>query len=235
MKNIEIATAHNIIFKYELASTIQRILAFAIDGIILFFYSIFASIVFGGNTFFTITFILLVIVFYHLAFEVFNRGQSPGKMVVKLRVVTLRGTTPTVGDYFMRWVFRMVDILFSAGTLAIFTITGSNKNQRIGDLIAQTSVVSLRNNQNVSLKSLNHLDKEEIALKHPKLTQFSDEDMLLVKHTIQRYRLNQSSTNQKMVIDLSKEIISRLDLPKDTRISVDFLRRILKEYIILTR
>lgn len=234
MKNIEIATAHNIVFKYELASLLLRGIAFVADAIILFLFLIFGSMVIGSNLFSTVL-LLMVFAFYHLLFEVFNRGQSPGKMMIKIRVVTLHGTTPKLNDYFIRWVFRLVDVFFTGGMLALINIAGSDKNQRVGDLIAQTSVVSLRNTQSVGLKSLVDLDKLEEKTKYPGLRQFNDEDMLLLKHAINRYQISKTPENKEILTKIGSKILEALDLNSKGNLKIQFLKELLNEYVIITR
>lgn len=234
MKNIEIATAHNIIFKYELATVLHRILAYMIDTAILSMYYIAMSIFFGWSTMLFYIFAFLGVALYHFIFEVFNRGQSIGKKVLKLRVVTLRGTTPTTKDLFVRWAFRMIDITFSVGLLAIINIVGSEKNQRIGDLIAQTSVVSLKSSSAISLKSLRELNRSEDVVNYPSLRQYSDEDMLLLKHAITRYHNHKTVENKAILTKIGKKILSDLDIKKE-KLSINFLKELLNEYVIITR
>lgn len=233
-KSIDISTSHNIVVSFELASLIQRILAWFIDGIVIGIYSIFASIVSGGNTILLYILVFFVAAFYHLVFEILNKGQSLGKMAMKIRVVTLRGRTPTVNDYFMRWIFRMVDITFSLGTMAIFSIISSKKNQRVGDVISQTTVVLQKNENAVSLKSILDLDKKEEIL-YPTIKEFTDEDMLLLKQSLNRYRQFPNDNIKKILIDMSDIFADHLkiDLRKENRLR--FLDRVLYEYIILTR
>ena len=233
-KSIDISTSHNIVVSFELASTIQRILAWFIDVMILGVYTIFASIVTGGSTIIFYILVLFVASFYHLGFETLNKGQSLGKMAMKIRVVTLRGRTPNINDYFMRWIFRMVDITFSLGTVAIFSIISSKKNQRIGDVISQTTVVLQRNENAVSLNSILDLDKEEKIL-YPAIKEFSDEDMLLLKQSLYRYRQYPNENVKQILIEMSDAFADHLkiDLRKENRLR--FLDRVLYEYIILTR
>ena len=234
MKNIEIATAHNIVFKYELATVLHRILAYLIDLVVLALYSFFSSVVFGWSTVLYYIFVFLGLAFYHFLFEIFNRGQSIGKKVLKLRVVTLQGTTPSINDLFTRWAFRMIDITFSLGALAIINIVGSEKNQRIGDLIAQTSVVSLQSSTAISLKSLQELNRSQEPILYPALRQYSDEDMLLLKHAITRYHNNKTDENKNILTTIGKKILEDLEIKKD-KLSINFLKELLNEYVIITR
>lgn len=233
MNTIEIATAHNIVFRYELASTIQRILAFLVDLFIIFVVSSLLNNILSQLGFFSYLIITLFTALYHLLFELFNQGQSPGKMLVKLRVVTLKGGTPTPYDYMLRWVFRMIDILSSLGGLAILFISSSERNQRIGDILAQTTVISLQTDLGVSLESLDGFNAEQEIL-YPGVVKYNDSDMLFLKMSINRYVRFPNDENKKVLKTLTDKLVSELDLPRDNY-SIDFLKRLLSDYIILTR
>ena len=85
--------------------------------------------------------IYLPALFYHFLMELFNHGQSVGKMVMRIRVVKKDGTTPGIGDFFMRWLLQLVDLGFSGvGALVILI---SKNSQRLGDLAAGTMVIQL--------------------------------------------------------------------------------------------
>lgn len=233
MNTIEIATAHNIVFRYELASTIQRVLAFIVDTFILFVFSILVGNLMSGAPTFAFLFLTLVWAFYHLLFEVFNQGQSPGKMLVKLRVVTLKGGTPTPYDYLLRWVFRMVDIMASLGSLAIIWISSSERNQRIGDVLAQTTVISLHSDLGVTLESLNDFTKVD-NIQYPGVTRYNDNDMLFLKISINRYITNPNESSKEVLNKITDNLVKDLELP-NKNYSLDFLKQILSEYIVLTR
>ncbi|MBT8233745.1 MAG: RDD family protein [Saprospiraceae bacterium] len=233
-QKIDIVTAHNIVMRFELANTIQRILAWVIDAAILFVYLLLCGTVMGGNTIMMYLFVLPIFTFYNLFFEVFNNGQSIGKMVLKIRVVALNGSTPTLTEYYLRWIFRTLDITFSLGTIAILFISSSKRRQRIGDLIAGTSVVKLKNDSSISLADIDRANK--IAeIEYLKLVAFTDSDMLLVKQSLLRYGRYPNNANKELMFNLSEKIQDVLGIKiekKNTRI---FLDKVLNEYIELTR
>lgn len=233
MNTIEIATAHNIVFRYELASTIQRVLAFIVDTFILIVFSTLVGNLLRSMPTISFLFVTLIWGFYHLVFEVFNQGQSPGKMLVKLRVVTLKGGTPTPYDYLLRWVFRMIDILGSFGSLAIIMISSSERNQRVGDILAQTTVISLQSDLGITLEGLNDFTKVE-NIKYPGVTRYNDDDMLFLKVSLNRYISNPSENNKEVLTTITDRFIHDLELT-NVSYSIDFLKQILSEYIVLTR
>lgn len=83
----------------------------------------------------------LVYFLYHPVLEVLMRGHTPGKRSAGARIVTLEGTTPTVGSLLMRNLFRLIDSLpaFYAVGLGCCLFTG--KRVRLGDLVAGTVLV----------------------------------------------------------------------------------------------
>jgi len=235
MESIEINTAHNIVVTHELAGVFQRIAACSIDLFLLGTYSAIMASIFSGFQALMYILVILVIFFYHLAFEIFNEGQSPGKQLVKLRVVSIQGMTPSLQDYFLRWIFRMVDITFSIGTLGILSIVSSSKNQRIGDLLARTTVISLRSRRPIDLASIQQLQKEQREIRYPGIVRYSDTDMLLVKKTLQRFQKHPNPENTQMVQDLKNAICRDLSVELPGLKATEFLRQVLSDYIILTR
>ncbi|MDR1103475.1 MAG: RDD family protein [Tannerella sp.] len=104
-------------------------------------------------------FLLLVpSLFYSLLWELFNRGQSPGKRLLGLRVVMKDGSAPTLGAYLLRWLFLLIDVyLFQC--LGLLSILLTENRQRVGDLAAGTLVIKEKNYRriNVTLDEFAHL------------------------------------------------------------------------------
>ena len=159
-KNVNITTAQNVQIEYEAASVGDRILATIIDNVILVAYiGGLAYLYFGVfelgdlfdnrdilSTIFSIIIILTFVIaaFYHLIFEILYNGQSPGKRAMKTKVVRLDGTEVSIGSYIIRWLFRLIDLQLY-GLIAIILISAGKKGQRLGDIVAGTAVISLKN------------------------------------------------------------------------------------------
>ena len=235
MKTIEIATAHNIVVTHEIANVAHRMAAFAIDGAIIGVYSIMVGIAFVDMEAVIYIGIGLVMVFYHLGWEVFNKGQTPGKQVTRLRVVSIQGITPSLQDYLLRWVFRLVDITFSLGSVAILSMATSPRGQRIGDLLARTTVINLRSSRQVDLQSLQKIGKLNEQILYPGVVRYSDTDMLLIKQTLQRYQRENNEATTQIILDLMNRICADLDISPGNIHPSDFLKKVLSDYIVLTR
>lgn len=132
------------------ASVGDRLLAAIIDIAVLSAYSIAASIALGSmNSRFSGNDLIIIIVFsltffpviiYNPLCEIFAHGQSLGKYIMKMRVVTADGNTPTVGSSLLRWILYPIDT-FLTGFVGIVFILFSKHRQRLGDLAAGTIVI----------------------------------------------------------------------------------------------
>jgi uncharacterized RDD family membrane protein YckC len=235
LKYIDISTAHNISVRYELASVMHRILAWFIDFIILMFYISLVSIVAVGSSFLWYFLVFFVAAFYHLVFEIMNNGQSIGKRLMKIKVVTLNGRSAKSQDYFLRWIFRMLEITFTGGLLAILYITSTEKHQRIGDILAQTTVIKLRANNYYDLKGLVKLGNQKRKITYPNVTMYNDTDLMLVKDTLARIGNTPNEENKIFLRTLSDKMASDLNVNLENMPQVTFLETLLLDYISLTR
>lgn len=67
-------------------------------------------------------------------------GQTLGKKITGIRVVTLSGKDVSFVNAVLRRLFDNVDMLFF-GVVAAVVIKSSDKKQRVGDLVARTIVI----------------------------------------------------------------------------------------------
>ena len=154
---------------------------------------------------------------------------------MKIKVVTLHGRTAKSQDYFLRWIFRIMEITFSGGMIAALYISSTEKNQRIGDMLAQTTIIKLRSDQLYNLSSLLKMGQKKRKIKYTKVTMYNDDDMMLVKDTLSRYKKNPSDENLKFISTLAKKISDDLGVKLDVKRQEQFMETILFDYITLTR
>ncbi len=149
MEGFYIETAQHTQIRQHPAGLGARILAQVIDSFIMGLYILLVSITaFGimkleGNSIAIITMLGLPFLFYHLLFEIFMNGQTIGKRALDIRVVQLDGSKASIGSYLIRWLLRPIDITISSGGIAVLTILLGGKGQRLGDIAAGTTVISL--------------------------------------------------------------------------------------------
>jgi hypothetical protein len=80
---------------------------------------------------------------YHPVWEVATRGQSPGKRMAGVQIVSTDGGAPSVGSLLARNVFRLVDSFPIAYAVGLVTTMVTRHHVRIGDLAAGTLLVYL--------------------------------------------------------------------------------------------
>ena len=235
MKYIDISTSHNISVRYELAPVMHRVVAWLIDFMILMFYVSLVSIVAVYSTFLWYILVFCVVAFYHLVFEILNNGQSIGKKLMKIKVVTLNGRSAKAQDFFLRWIFRMLEITFTGGMLAILYITSTEKHQRIGDVLAQTTVIKLKADNYYDLNGLIKLGSQNREVLYPNVTMYDDNDLMLVKDALSRISKTPNDANRKFLRTLADRMAKDLNVNLNNKKRVDFLETLLLDYISLTR
>ncbi|HSJ35287.1 MAG TPA: RDD family protein [Acidimicrobiia bacterium] len=88
--------------------------------------------------------IVVIVIGYYVIFEALNGGRTPGKAAMGIRVATVDGTALGLGAVTLRTLMRLVDFLpgfYAAGAIAI-AVTA--RNQRLGDIVANTIVIRHR-------------------------------------------------------------------------------------------
>ena len=81
---------------------------------------------------------------YFSLFEAFKNGQTPGKRVLKIRVIKDSGRQITFFEALARNLLRVVDALPGVYLVGVASILFTKKNKRLGDLVADTLVVHER-------------------------------------------------------------------------------------------
>jgi uncharacterized RDD family membrane protein YckC len=102
----------------------------------------------GFGAAFEIAVIFAVLFGYHILFELFNNGRTPGKAAAGIRVVQLDGLPVDAGASAIRNLVRLVDgwmvITFFLAPIGFVAAFSSRYGQRLGDLAAGTVVVRER-------------------------------------------------------------------------------------------
>ncbi|MEP3386034.1 MAG: RDD family protein, partial [Flavobacteriaceae bacterium] len=167
MSNLQINTTQNVNLDYKIVSIGERIVAFLIDGLILYMYAFLVNIVSDALGYFyedtwtqrgLAALIFLPAMFYSLLMHSIFNGRTVGKMLFKMRVVRLDGTPVHWSNYLVRWMLRLVDIWIFLGSIGILAILFSERRQRVGDAAAGTVVISTKNKTKVS-----HTILEEVS------------------------------------------------------------------------
>ena len=123
MNTVSVHTTQNIELEFDLASLGERLVAWLIDALIFLAYFIAISFFLNFSNLdrfinrnpWLSVFILVPFVFYNLVCDIWLNGQTVGKRVMKVKVISLNGTQASFGQYLLRWLFRLVDIFLSIG------------------------------------------------------------------------------------------------------------------------
>jgi uncharacterized RDD family membrane protein YckC len=245
MKTVDVVTSHNISIDYEAATVMSRGIALFLDLLIMFVYVLIMSFVvlsfasWGNMDMIQILLNILVMLpfmFYSLIFEFLLKGQTPGKMAMGVRVVNLNGENASLGDYTLRWSFKLIDFWFSAGAIGALFISTTEKGQRLGDILAQTAVVRNKPEQLYSIRDiLNIKDRSKHEPTYLNATKFTDEDMILIKNAITRVKKYPNDPHKDLVRELAARAAAELNLDEVPQKKLTFLKTLLQDYIVLTR
>lgn len=248
MKTISFTTAQYVKIDYELAPAAYRVVASFIDLVALLIYMLIVSMFIevsmweykmsmDTTAFITVFLLRLPWLFYSPVIEYLTNGRSLGKFIMGIRVVKANGETAGLREYFTRWIFRVVDIWVGGfGFLAILLAGTTEKRQRLGDIMANTVVIRVRDTQVYSLRDvLNIKSQDNHEPTYPAVTRFSDEDMLLIKNTIIRVQRYPNDANKAFAIQLANETAQLIGLPETPQKRMEFLKTVLQDYVVLTR
>lgn len=228
---IAIETAYNVTVDYRLATVWDRIWAYVIDIIIKIVYSsIVVTIAFqvGFESYLLYTVLALPFLFYSLIFESINNGKTPGKSAMQIQVVSLDGKNLSFGQLLIRWIMRILDLWIFSFSIAFLAVVSTKKAQRLGDLVANTTVISLKELTNINKTSRVRLP-DYFKGKYKQVLALQDTEIELLKSIIR----DKSESAYNVQVAAAKHLQELLDLPKvETQISTsrDYLKLIVYEY-----
>jgi len=234
MQTVRVRTTQNVFIDYPVASIGDRILGHLVDRIVLILYSV-AVVSALVNLDVDVWYVWLILLglpwmLYNLLFEIFMNGQTPGKQVMKTKVVRMNGTPPTVGDYLLRWIFSFVDFYILSGALAVVIIAMGGKGQRLGDIVAGTSVVKLIEQHQIRAKEVFVTAEEMHVPTFTQVTQLNANDIELIQRALE---VNRELGNLQPVMMITEKIKTLLGIQTDLP-PVTFLYTIIKDYNSLT-
>jgi len=245
LKTADILTAQQVPIRFELAGLRDRGLAQVIDtavwiGVFVVVFALAAlvgAMDHGVSRWFVMLTTGAFVVGYSFWFELFWRGQTPGKRMMGLQVVKRNGDVPGIADYATRWAFRLIDAWGSLGALAALLISTSDQGQRVGDMIADTLVVRRTPYQRLELQALlrMHDTEKQPDIQYPNASLlFREADMLLALRILDRYRKHPNAAHHRVLHDLAERLRQELGLPPGGNAAA-FIERVIRDYVTLTR
>ncbi len=241
MQTISVRTTQNVVIKYPVASVGDRIGAFLIDLFIMIMYIFLTAFIYDYFDLSSVAVVFFVIILpvtlYHLLFEVLMDGQSPGKRLLRIKVVRTDGTSPTLGNYLIRWLLRFVDILLSSifglpGAIAVVTIAAGGRGQRLGDIAAGTAVVKLVQPSDVDAAEIFAPLRQEQNYQpvFPQATLLTDAHVEIIRQALEVYR---KTGNDKPLLAVTEKVKLITGIQSDLP-PVKFLYTLLEDYARLT-
>jgi uncharacterized RDD family membrane protein YckC len=251
MSIIQIATPFNIDIEFEIAEFHKRLLAYLIDFVLLIIY-MFVSIkmMFGelglreSGVGFGVLVVLLPMLFYTLFSELWMNGQTVGKKLLKIKVVSLDGGEATLGQYLLRWFLRFYEwgfiiialfyfqivvgllLLLLGGIATVIIISVTPRNQRLGDIAAGTVVVNTKTKLSIDDTIFIDIKKTDYQVTFPEVMRLSDRDINTIKGVLTQA---DKRHNYDMCYRVAMKIKEVLKIDSSLQVD-DFLRKLLEDY-----
>ena len=252
MPSIQINTPFNLALDFEVAALHKRILAYFLDIAVLVVYSwgmrIFLNDVLAieNNRYgFDILLVSIPMLLYALICEISMHGQSLGKKIVGIRVMSIEGGEPTVSQYLLRWVtrffewplvfglvfpdFLVVFQLFFVGFFGVFVviiIAISKSNQRLGDLGAGTVVVDTKIKTYLHETIFVDISQKDYTVQFPEVMKLTDRDINTIKSILD---VASKKGDFKLTASAADKIKNHLKIQSNLS-PFDFLEKVLMDY-----
>jgi uncharacterized RDD family membrane protein YckC len=236
---LQIDTPENVVFGYEVAGLGSRFVAALIDyaviiASLLFIYLLFFVLALSAgvedvseqpNIIGWVIGILTLVSFilqwgYYIVFEMLWNGQSPGKRLLKLRVIRTDGTPISLIESLIRNLVRLIDFLPITYGIGFVTMFINTQSRRLGDLAAGTLVVFDRSE--ITLESLQPqppkkhtptlpaaLSQEETLPDIP-IERLTERDIALVEQYL--HRRKDLANRKQMAQQIAKTLHKRMEL-----------------------
>ena len=228
---IEIATPENIAFQYVLAGPFRRLPAFAIDlalraaALCLIFFACTSLFALGAGG---IGIGVILVSWFALAwfyggfFETVWNGQTPGKRLLGLRVLTVEGQPINALQAVLRNVLRDLDAMPIVGVgiplyvLGLLVMAANDRYQRLGDLACGTIVVVERRGK---LRGLTPMD-DAVVVRFAESLPAHFAPGRAMAHALAAYvgrrQLFSAARRHEIARTLAEPLGERLGLPADT-------------------
>jgi uncharacterized RDD family membrane protein YckC len=254
MAIIQIATAFNIDLEFEIAEFHKRLLAYIIDFVLLIIFLFSMKYLlydafrlgFEQNAGLDILAISMPMLLYSLLTELWMNGQTVGKKLLSIRVISLEGGEPTFGQYILRWITKFFEwpfffgyIAFSNANVLVYTfitalfgiavviiISISPRNQRLGDIVAGTVIVNTRSALTVADTVFMQINKTDYKVMFPEVMRLSDRDINTIKGVL---TMATKRNNYDMCHRVALKIKEVLNINTDMHVD-QFLEKLLEDY-----
>ncbi len=261
-----VSTPFNIDLEFSLAAFHKRMLAWLIDLAVMAVYCYIMLFFVYGNVgdnlcdiddrfqvetvlrLFTIT---IPVMLYHLLFELFMNGRSPGKWLMGIRVMNKEGAAATLSQLVLRWIlflpnyflvlvtyvyapaylFGLFAVLGIAALPDVISIAVSANSQRLGDLAAGTVIVDTRYRMNLAETIYMEVEETGYQPLYPQVLKLSDRDINGIRNLLHG-KVTRDAENYMLRVAYRIEEVLGIKMNGD---ALTFLQTLLKDYNYLTQ
>jgi uncharacterized RDD family membrane protein YckC len=246
--DILIETPEKIQFSYHIAEIGTRIAACVIDEIIqgmlivLFILPLllgrqfFLKHFFDNITHLTAAFLMIMFFlirwFYYVLFEIIMEGQSPGKKLMRIRVIRFNGDALDIETIILRNFIRIVDNFPIVPLVGGFVALIDSYNRRLGDLVANTLVV---NEIHYDLRVPDfqvHFTRRAAPPVAYATTQapLTENELYIIRRFLNDYDRLPEAKQREIAANLANEVQKRLGIAEPITDSFLFLERIYQQH-----
>jgi uncharacterized RDD family membrane protein YckC len=223
---IDVVTPENISFEYRLAGPFRRLPALLFDIFVcratqlalFFLFMLTVGFVSPGMAL-CLVFLTFFIIdwFYGILFETFLNGQTLGKWVFGLRVLTVRGEPINGMQAALRNLIRSADVLVGLfATPGVVTMAMNRRYQRLGDLVAGTIVVVEERRWLTGVAKLDDPRAIQLAAYLPPNFVVSRTMARALATYVERRRFFTPPRRREVARHLAEPLLERFGLPADT-------------------
>ena len=234
MQTIQVRTTQNVFIHYPLASVGDRILAYLFDRVVIVAFMIaVGTLLYKLGVQGEWVWILILgfpYLFYSVFFEIFMNGQTPGKYLLKIRVIRLNGTPASIGDFVLRWIFALIDFGILGGAIALILVAAGGKGQRLGDIVAGTTVIKLVEQKEITANQVFVTPETEYQPVFVQAIQLSERDIELIQRALE---VNRDVGNATPMLAVTEKLKTQLGIQTDLP-PVKFLYTLVKDFNHLT-
>lgn len=266
MSSVRIATNFNIDIEFTAPPFYRRLMAWVLDMVVLIFYAVVATKFLDwinrqmpytedyNVTRWAISMVLILpFILYHVVLEATMNGQSIGKRIMGIKVISESGGRPSIPQLIIRWLIRTSDYtliivvvlipyaqIFGpqvywgiAGALALLLadlmLVNTKQQQRLGDLLAHTVLVNTQQKEKLSDTVFQDVSEQYVP-SFPQIMQLSDKDMNALKGIIDTVKKHK---DENMALMAEAKIKAHLKIESNLP-PQEFLEVLLKDYNYLS-